>query len=56
MTGVALTKLDGSAKGGVALAIAHELGIPVKLVGMGEGVDDLRPFDAQDYARALVGA
>ncbi len=56
VTGVALTKLDGSAKGGVAVAIAHELGIPVKLVGVGEGVDDLRPFDAQDYARALVGA
>jgi len=54
VTGVALTKLDGSAKGGVALAIAHELGIPVKLVGVGEGLDDLRPFDAHDYARALV--
>jgi fused signal recognition particle receptor len=56
VTGVALTKLDGSAKGGVAIAIAHELGIPVKLVGVGEGVDDLRPFDARDYGRALVGA
>ena len=56
VTGVALTKLDGSAKGGVALAIAYELGIPVKLVGVGEGVDDLRPFDARDYARALIGA
>jgi fused signal recognition particle receptor len=54
VTAVALTKLDGSAKGGVAIAIAHELGIPVKLVGVGEGVDDLRPFDAHDYARALV--
>jgi fused signal recognition particle receptor len=54
VTGVALTKLDGSAKGGVAIAIAHELGLPVKLVGVGEGVDDLRPFDARDYARALV--
>jgi fused signal recognition particle receptor len=52
--GVVLTKLDGSAKGGVAIAIAHELGLPVKLVGVGEGVDDLRPFDARDYARALV--
>ena len=50
VTGIALTKLDGSAKGGVAIAIAHELGIPVKLVGVGEGVDDLRPFDAHDYA------
>jgi fused signal recognition particle receptor len=55
VTGVALTKLDGSAKGGVAVAIAHELGLPVKLVGVGEGVDDLRPFDAHDFARALVG-
>jgi fused signal recognition particle receptor len=54
VTGVALTKLDGSAKGGVAVAIAYELGLPVKLVGVGEGVDDLRPFDAADYARALV--
>ena len=56
VTGVALTKLDGSAKGGVALAIAPERGLPVKRVGVGEGVDDLRPFDARDYARALVGA
>jgi fused signal recognition particle receptor len=54
VTGVALTKLDGSAKGGVALAIAHELGLPVKLVGVGEGLDDLRPFDARDYASALL--
>ena len=54
VSGVALTKLDGSARGGVAIAIAVELGLPVKLVGVGEGVDDLRPFDAHDYARALV--
>ena len=54
VTGVALTKLDGSARGGVAIAIAVELGLPVKLVGVGEGVDDLRPFDAADFARALV--
>ncbi len=54
VTGVALTKLDGSAKGGIAVAIAYELGIPVKLIGMGEGLDDLRPFDPQDFARALV--
>ncbi len=54
VTGVALTKLDGSAKGGVAVAIAYELGLPVKLVGVGEGIDDLRPFDARDFARALV--
>ena len=56
VTGVALTKLDGSAKGGIAVAIAYELGLPVKLVGVGEGLDDLRPFDAQDFARALVAA
>jgi fused signal recognition particle receptor len=55
VTGVALTKLDGSARGGVAIAIAVELGLPVKLVGVGEGIDDLRPFDAHDYARALLG-
>jgi fused signal recognition particle receptor len=54
VTGVALTKLDGSAKGGIAVAIAYELGLPVKLVGVGEGLDDLRPFDAHDFARALV--
>jgi fused signal recognition particle receptor len=54
VTGVALTKLDGSAKGGVAVAIAYELGLPVKLVGVGEGLDDLRPFDARDFARALI--
>ena len=54
VTGVALTKLDGSAKGGIAVAIAYELGLPVKLIGVGEGLDDLRPFDAADFARALV--
>jgi fused signal recognition particle receptor len=54
VTGVALTKLDGSAKGGVAVAVAYELGLPVKLIGVGEHLDDLRPFDPQDFARALV--
>jgi fused signal recognition particle receptor len=54
VTGVALTKLDGSAKGGVAIAIANELGLPVKLIGVGEGLDDLRPFDPNDFARALL--
>ncbi len=54
VTGVVLTKLDGSAKGGVAIPIVYELGLPVKLVGVGEGIDDLRPFDPADYARALV--
>jgi fused signal recognition particle receptor len=56
VTGVALTKLDGSAKGGIAVAIAYELGLPVKLVGVGEGLEDLRPFDPDDFARALVSA
>src|SRR3954464_15105783 len=54
VSGVALTKLDGSAKGGIAVAIAHELGLPVKLIGVGETLDDLRPFDPGDFARALV--
>jgi fused signal recognition particle receptor len=52
--GLILTKLDGTAKGGIALAIASELGIPVKLIGIGEKLEDLRPFDAEEYARALV--
>ena len=54
VTGLVLTKLDGTAKGGIALAIATELGIPVKLIGIGEQLDDLRPFDATDFARALI--
>jgi fused signal recognition particle receptor len=53
--GIVLTKLDGSARGGVAVAIARELGIPVKLIGVGEQLDDLRPFDPDDFARALIG-
>ena len=52
--GVVLTKLDGTAKGGIVLAIASELGIPVKLIGTGEGLEDLRPFDPHDFARALL--
>ena len=52
--GLVLTKLDGTAKGGIALAIAHELGIPVKLIGVGEKLEDLRPFEAEEFARALV--
>jgi len=56
VTGVVLTKLDGSAKGGVAIPIAYELGLPVKLIGVGEQLDDLRPFDAHDFARALVSS
>ncbi len=54
VTGLVLTKLDGTAKGGIALAIAHELKIPVKMIGVGEQLEDLRPFDAGDFARALV--
>ena len=53
--GVVLTKLDGTAKGGIALAIAGELGIPVKLIGVGEGIEDLRPFDPREFATALLG-
>ena len=56
VTGAVLTKLDGTAKGGVALAIASELGIPVKLIGIGESLEDLRPFDAEEFARALLEA
>jgi fused signal recognition particle receptor len=54
VSGLVLTKLDGTAKGGIALAIAQELGIPVKLIGVGEQLEDLRPFDATEFARALV--
>ncbi len=54
VTGVVLTKLDGTARGGIALAIADELQLPVKLIGIGETVQDLRPFDPEDFARALI--
>src|SRR5579859_5425962 len=56
VTGVALTKLDGTAKGGIVLSIAVELGLPVKLIGVGEALEDLQPFDPDDFARALVGS
>jgi fused signal recognition particle receptor len=55
LTGVVLTKLDGTAKGGIALAIASELDLPVKLIGTGEGLEDLRPFDPREFAAALLG-
>ncbi len=55
VSGLVLTKLDGTAKGGIALAIAHELGIPVKLIGVGEQLEDLRPFEPGEFARALIG-
>jgi fused signal recognition particle receptor len=54
VTGIVLTKLDGTAKGGIALAIAEELGLPVKLIGIGESLEDLRPFDPEEFARALL--
>ena len=54
ITGIVLTKLDGTAKGGIAIAIAQELGVPVKFAGVGEGVDDLKPFDAAEFADALI--
>ena len=53
ITGIVLTKLDGTAKGGVAVAIKEELGVPVRFVGVGEGIDDLQPFDPEDFAKAL---
>ncbi|MBK5226812.1 MAG: signal recognition particle-docking protein FtsY, partial [Thermoleophilia bacterium] len=56
VTGAVLTKLDGTAKGGIAVAISHELGLPIKLVGVGEQMEDLRPFDPTDFARALLEA
>jgi fused signal recognition particle receptor len=54
VSGIVLTKLDGTARGGIALAITRELGLPVKLIGVGESLEDLRPFDAEDFARALI--
>jgi fused signal recognition particle receptor len=54
VTGVVLTKLDGTARGGIALAIARELNLPVKLIGIGEALEDLRPFQARLFARALI--
>ena len=54
LTGIVLTKLDGTAKGGIVVAIAKELGVPVKLAGVGEGIDDLKPFDPEEYAEAII--
>ena len=53
-TGIILTKLDGTAKGGIVIAIARELGVPVKFAGVGEGIDDLKPFDARSYVEAII--
>ena len=55
VTGVILTKLDGTAKGGVAVAVVRELGVPIRYVGVGESVDDLLPFDAAAFAQGLIG-
>jgi len=54
VTGIVLTKLDGTAKGGIAIAIAKELGIPIKFIGVGESVEDLKPFVASDFVDALM--
>ena len=54
LTGIILTKLDGTAKGGICVAIAQELGVPVKYVGLGEGIDDLQPYNAEEYVKALI--
>ena len=54
VTGIVLTKLDGSAKGGIVVAVQRELGVPVKLVGVGEGADDLAPFDPETFVDALL--
>ena len=56
ITGLVLTKLDGTAKGGIVVAVQRELGVPVKLVGLGEGPDDLAPFVAEDFVNALLDA
>jgi fused signal recognition particle receptor len=55
LDGIVLTKLDGTAKGGIAVAISRDLGLPILRLGVGEGIDDLQPFDATDFARALLG-
>ena len=54
LTGIVLTKLDGTAKGGIVVAIARELGVPVKFAGVGEGIEDLRPFDSRAYVEAII--
>lgn len=55
LTGIILTKLDGTAKGGIVVAIAQELGVPVKFVGLGEGIEDLKPFDAKEFVADMIG-
>jgi fused signal recognition particle receptor len=53
VTGLVLTKLDGTAKGGIIFAIAKQLNIPIRFIGVGEGIDDLRPFNAEEFVEAL---
>jgi len=55
VTGIVLTKLDGTAKGGIVVAVQRELGVPVKLVGLGEGLDDLAPFEPATFVDAILG-
>ncbi len=55
VTGLVMTKLDGTARGGILVAIAAKYGLPVHFIGVGEGVDDLAPFSAKDFARAIAG-
>ena len=55
LTGITVTKLDGSAKGGILIAIAEKLGVPVRFIGIGESIDDMQPFNAGDYTDALLG-
>ena len=55
LDGIILTKLDGTAKGGIAMAIRSELGLPVRYIGVGEGLDDMQPFDAKEYIEAIFG-
>ena len=55
LTGLIITKLDGTAKGGIAVSIKDMLNLPIRFIGVGEGIDDMRPFDAYEYARALIG-
>ncbi|HEY2443895.1 MAG TPA: signal recognition particle-docking protein FtsY, partial [Streptosporangiaceae bacterium] len=55
VTGIVLTKLDGTAKGGIVIAVQRELGVPVKLVGLGEGPDDIAPFEPAAFVDAIIG-
>jgi fused signal recognition particle receptor len=55
VTGLAMTKLDGTARGGILVAIAEKYGVPVHFIGIGEGIDDLAPFSAREFARAIAG-